>query len=102
MATTKTKEHKPIIDDDFLAGIKAADNVEGKAPATNPTPTPKAAEPGTPAGNTKKVLITAKVNETTLKAWKQFCLDNDLTLTDAIKRAMTHYIKDVQSSTIEI
>ena len=50
----------------------------------------------------KKTLITAKVNETTLKAWKQFCLDKDITLTDAIKRAMTHYIKDVQNGTIEI
>lgn len=97
MATTK--ERKPVIDDDFLAGIKAADNVANKTPATNPATPHKAAEP---AGDTKKSLITARVNETTLQAWKQFCLDNDLTLTDAIKRAMTHYIKDVQSSTIEI
>jgi len=70
--------------------------------ATKPTPKPKAAEPSQAAGDTKKVLITAKINESTLKAWKQFCLDYDITLTDAIKRAMTHYIKDVQSGTIEI
>ena len=66
---------------------------------TTPTPTPKAA---TPATNDKKVLITAKVNETTLKAWKQFCLDHDTNLTAVIKSAMNHYIKDVQSGTIEI
>ena len=64
-----------------------------------PTPKPKAA---TPATSDKKVLITAKVNETTLKAWKQFCLDHDTNLTAVIKSAMNHYIKDVQSGTIEI
>lgn len=100
MATTK--DHKPVIDDDFLAGIKTADNVEGKKPATEPTPTRKAAEPSTHTENEKKILITAKVNETTLKAWKQFCLDHDTNLTAVIKSAMNHYIKDVQSGTIEI
>lgn len=73
-------------------------------PAAKPTPTttPKAAAPAKAAGDTKKVLCNIKINESTLKAWKQFCLDSDITLTDAIKRAMTHYIKDVQSGTIEI
>ena len=100
MATTK-EQRKPTIDDDFLAGIKAADNVNGKQPATatTETPTPKAA---TPATSDKKTLITAKVNETTLKAWKQFCLEHDTNLTAVIKSAMNHYIKDVQSGTIEI
>ena len=99
MATTKIKEHKPIIDDDFLAGIKAADNVEGKAPATEPTPPRNAGEP---AGDTKKVLITAKINETTWKAWKLFCIEHDTNLTAVIKSAMNHYIKNVQSGTVEI
>lgn len=95
MATTKQKT--PIIDDDFLSGIKAADNLERKEPAEMPTKAPEK-----PAADAKKVLITAKINESTVKNWKLFCINNDITLTDAIKRAMTHYIKAVQSGTIEI
>ena len=41
---------------------------------------------------TAKKLITVKVNETTLKAWKQFCLDHDYTMTNAIKKAMREMI----------
>lgn len=92
MATTK--QHKPIIDDDFLAGIKAADHAETGAAETSRTENA--------AGSAKKVLISAKVNAETLKNWKRFCIDYDCTLTDAIKRAMNHYIKDVQSGTIEL
>ena len=97
MATTK--DHKPVIDDDFLAGIKTADNVERKEPATDPTPTRKAVEP---AGNEKKILCNFKVNETTLKAWKQFCIDHDTNVTDAIKRAMNYYIKQVNNGNVDL
>lgn len=93
MATSKT-QYAPNKDDDFLRGIKAADNVESKRPATEPTHT---AEPSTPATNDKKTLCNIKVNESTLKAWKQFCLDHDTTLTAAIKTAMNKYIQDVKS-----
>ena len=40
-----------------------------------------------------KVKITMQVNETTRKEWKQFCLDNNYTLTTAIKKAMQDLIK---------
>ena len=70
-----------------------------ETPRPTPTTTPKAA---TRATSDNKTLITAKVNETTLKAWKQFCLDHDTNLTAVIKSAMNHYIKDVQNGTIEI
>ena len=91
MATRKGG-NGPQIDNDFLntiKGIKAGDKTTQEQPAG-------------PATSDKKTLITAKVNESTLKAWKQFCLDHDTNLTAVIKSAMNHYIKDVQSGTIEI
>lgn len=94
----------PQIDDDFLKNIRA---IKGDAPqAMQPLQDQKGGEPSPVAPkketSDKKTLITAKVNESTLKTWKQFFLDYDLTMTDAIKRAMAHYIKDVRNGTIEI
>lgn len=40
----------------------------------------------------KKVKITMQVNETTRKEWKQFCLDKNINLTTAIKKAMQDFI----------
>lgn len=40
----------------------------------------------------KKVKITMQVDETTRKAWKQFCLDKNINLTTAIKKAMQDFI----------
>jgi len=100
MATSKTP-HTPIIDDDFLAGIKSADNVQDKTPATEPVKPVQRNEPA-PTGNDKKVLCNIKVNESTLKNWKQFTLDHDTTLTETIKRAMNYYIKNVDNGTIEL
>ena len=90
----------PQIDNDFLntiKGIKAGDTTTQEQHPVEPS-----TQSAGPATSDKKTLITAKVNESTLKAWKQFCLDHDTNLTAVIKSAMNHYIKDVQSGTIEI
>ena len=96
MATRKGG-NGPQIDNDFLntiKGIKA-----GEPTKQEQQPVEHSAGPAT---SDKKTLITAKVNESILKAWKQFCLDHDTNLTAVIKSAMNHYIKDVQNGTIEI
>lgn len=61
----------------------------------------KTSTPAT-AGNDKKTLCNFKVNENTLKAWKQFCLDHDTNLTDTIKRAMNYYIKNVNNGNVDL
>lgn len=38
-------------------------------------------------------VITLKVNTITLKSWKQYCLNNDITMTSAIKKAMREMIE---------
>jgi len=85
-----------------LAELEPVPDVKhNNEPADNKKPLiPEGQKDTPPAGpdeptKEKKVLITAKVNESTLKMWKQFCLDHDTTLTDTIKRAVNYYIKMV-------
>ena len=92
MATRKTGG-TPQIDDAFLSTVRKVVEPEQKEPQDLQEKEPTEA---------KKTCISLKVNATTVKTWKQFCLDKDLTLTDAIKRAMTHYMKDVRNGTIEL
>jgi len=43
-------------------------------------------------------LLNIKIKETTLKEWKQFCLENDFTMTNAIKKAMREMIEREQKN----
>ena len=98
MATRKGG-NGPQIDNDFLNTIKG---IKAGEPKQEQQPVKTSTQSAGPAANDKKILITAKVNESILKDWKQFCLDHDTNLTTVIKSAMNHYIKDVQNGTIEI
>lgn len=42
---------------------------------------------------TNKVKITMQIDATTRKEWKQFCLDNNMTLTTALKVAMKDFME---------
>ena len=50
----------------------------------------------------KTRLVNIRISDSTLKEWKRFCVDYDITLTAAIKRAMSNFIKDAESETVEL
>ena len=97
-ATEKIKYTPNATDNAFLQTMRASEptpRTESKAPATTDT--------GSKAANVeKKTLFNIKVNNSTLKEWKQFCLDYDLTLTAAIKRAMSRFIKDIKNGNADL
>jgi len=103
MATTKDPK-TPKIDDDFLAGIKNADNTNDKTTNFETRQDRRTVEPAktsTPA-TSDKVKVTLLVNKNVRKDWQQFCLNNDITLTDAIQIAMNHVINEVENNNAKI
>lgn len=104
-----SRKVKPSLDELKNAVDKRIDEIPPRDPTADnkKPPIPEGQKDTPPAGpdeptKEKKVLITAKVNESTLKTWKQFCLDNDTNLTDTIKRAVNYYIKAVNNGSIEL
>ena len=57
---------------------------------------------GTATSEGKTRLVNIRISDSTLKEWKRFCVDYDITLTAAIKRAMSNFIKDAESETVEL
>lgn len=99
MATRKyNPENRKSDDDDFLAGIRQNKGGAKAAGSGNQQEN----ETADKASNEKKTLFNIKVNDSTLKAWKRFCLEHDITLTFAIKRAMAHLIDGVKNGSVEI
>lgn len=98
MATRKyNPENRKSDDDDFLASIRQ--KKDGAKTAGSETQEHKAADT---ASNEKKTLFNIKVNDSTLKAWKRFCLEHDITLTFAIKKAMADFIDGVKNGSVKI
>lgn len=95
MASTKKEPQTGRADDDFLQALRNTDNT--------PSDSEQNADGIAPSkqGEQSKVAITFKVNKDTAKAWKQLCLDFDMTLTAAIKTAMKRYSKDLRSGRTE-
>lgn len=46
----------------------------------------------------KNVRITIQVKESERKAWKRFALDNDITVTEAIRRGMREITKKLDDN----
>lgn len=104
MATTKKAEYKDNLtaNNDFLNSIRNNADIKEPATASEPTRHEKATADTGSNATEKKTLFNIKVNESTLKDWKQFCLDYDMTLTAAIKRAMQRFIKDIKSGNADL
>lgn len=83
MATRLKRKDEGKVDDDFLASVRGHEVTDDN-------------EPSAKRDNADKVTVNVKVTVATHKAWKQFCLDYDTTITTAVKVAMRRYIKSVQ------
>lgn len=90
----------PQIDDDFLKNIRA---IKGDTPQDpQPLQDRKRGTPSPVAPKSEKVKITLLVNKAVRKEWQQFCLNNDITLTDGIQIAMNHIIDEVENHNAKI
>lgn len=96
MATKKGLSIEKISSNDLLETMGNAKTQN----STRPEPEGGPVEQGAP-DKKNKTLITAKIQAQTVKEWKQFCIEHDISLTAAIKKAMGHYIKDVNNGLIE-
>lgn len=96
MATSKTP-NTPKIDDDFLAGIKNADDTNGKTTSFETRQDRQTVEPAktsTPATSDKKVLYNFKINESLLQDLRNYCESNYMTVTAGITKAINDMLKD--------
>lgn len=98
-ATKKVKFTGSETDNAFLQTMSG--NAPTKATSETTPPAHATAETGSRATE-KKTLFNIKVNDSTLKTWKQFCLDYDMTLTAAIKRAMARFMNDIKSGKADL
>lgn len=98
-ATKKVKFTGSETDNAFLQTMSG--NAPTKAESETIPPDNATAGSGSRATG-KKTLFNIKVNDSTLKGWKQFCLDYDMTLTAAIKRAMARFIRDIKNGNADL
>lgn len=103
MATTKKTDYK----DDQTANNAFLNSILNESEPATAKATGRPAPADTGSNDTekpaeKKTLFNIKINDSTLKDWKRFCLDYDMTLTAAIKRAMQRFIKDIKSGNADL
>lgn len=90
MATSKTP-NAPKIDDDFLAGIKKADNTDDKTTNFETRQDRRTIEPA--KNEKKKVLYNFKINESLLQDLRNYCESNYMTVTAGITKAINEMLK---------
>ena len=85
--STKKIAYQPneVENDDFLQSIKANSSPPNNKDTAS---TEKESNSIDTVSNTEKVLVNFKISKTQLERLRTYCLENDMTLTAGIKRAI--------------